>query len=245
VETLGARSGSGQPPRRPAPGVPEAQAAVLPRTTRPWVCLDVGEVLIDETRVWSTWADVLGLTRFTLLAALGAAIASRGDHTVAFELLGLPDWRSREPQVQRAYGGFSADDLYPDALPALAALRASGLGVAVVGNQPRRRENELVALGVDVDVIATSEALGVEKPEPEFFARVLDLLGGPDPSAVAYVGDRVDNDVEPSAGAGLNAVWLRRGPWAALQHDRSGAAALVVDSLSELAERLPGVLLGT
>ncbi len=40
-----------------------------------WVCLDVGETLIDETRVWSTWADVLGVPRLTFMAALGAAIA--------------------------------------------------------------------------------------------------------------------------------------------------------------------------
>ena len=36
-----------------------------------WVCLDVGETLIDETRVWSTWADELGIPRLTFLAALG------------------------------------------------------------------------------------------------------------------------------------------------------------------------------
>ncbi len=39
-----------------------------------WVCLDVGETLIDETRVWSLWADELGVPRLTFLAALGAVI---------------------------------------------------------------------------------------------------------------------------------------------------------------------------
>jgi len=45
-----------------------------------WVCLDVGETLIDETRVWSTWADVLGLSRLTFMAAFGAAIERGGEH---------------------------------------------------------------------------------------------------------------------------------------------------------------------
>ena len=40
-----------------------------------WVCLDVGETLIDETRIWSVWADVAGISRLTLMAALGATIA--------------------------------------------------------------------------------------------------------------------------------------------------------------------------
>ena len=44
-------------------------------------------------------------------------------------------------------------------------------------------------------------------------AVALGLLGDPDPGDVAYVGDRVDNDVVPSSAAGMRAVWLRRGPW--------------------------------
>jgi len=41
------------------------------------LCLDVGETLIDETRVWSTWADLLGVPvvrpRILETTALGAA----------------------------------------------------------------------------------------------------------------------------------------------------------------------------
>jgi len=43
-----------------------------------WVCLDVGETLIDETRVWGTWADELGIPRLTFMAALGAAVERVG-----------------------------------------------------------------------------------------------------------------------------------------------------------------------
>ena len=39
-----------------------------------WVCLDVGETLIDETRVWSIWADLLGVPRLTFMAAFGAVV---------------------------------------------------------------------------------------------------------------------------------------------------------------------------
>jgi len=42
-----------------------------------WVVLDVGEVLVDETRVWATWAAVLGVPAFTLMAAIGGAVTRR------------------------------------------------------------------------------------------------------------------------------------------------------------------------
>jgi HAD superfamily hydrolase (TIGR01549 family) len=207
-------------------------------TTRRWVCLDIGETLIDETRVWSTWAEVLGVPAFTLMGTLGGVVAAGGDHRDAFPAVGRPEWRDHEGEVARRFGGFRADDLYPDALPALAALAAAGFGVAVMGNQPASRSAELRALGVEVDVLAMSEEIGASKPAPAFFAAVLERLGRPQPGMVAYVGDRVDNDVVPAAGAGMRAVWLRRGPWGRLQTDPGGAAHLVVDTLGELAERI-------
>jgi HAD superfamily hydrolase (TIGR01549 family) len=209
-----------------------------------WVCLDIGEVLIDETRIWSTWADALGLPRFTFLATMGGAIAAGGDHREAFAALGVHDWADREAAVQATYGGFVAEDLYPDALPAIAAMRTAGLRVAVVGNQPARRHAELLALGLEVDLLAMSDALGVEKPSPAFFARILSLLGAADPATVAYVGDRVDNDVVPAAAAGLRAVWLRRGPWGILHRDTTGAASITTASLREVAAQVPALLRG-
>jgi HAD superfamily hydrolase (TIGR01549 family) len=204
-----------------------------------WVCLDVGETLIDETRIWSLWADELEVPRLTFLAALGAVIARGGEHRDVFPIFGADDWEARLPAIEAAYRGFAASDLYPDALPAIAALRRAGYGVAVVANQPASRAQELRAVGVDVEVVAMSEALGVAKPAPAFFARCLELMGNPGAGSVAYVGDRVDNDVMPAAAAGMRAVWLRRGPWGVIQelpHD--ARPALVVDALDELVERI-------
>jgi len=203
-----------------------------------WVCLDVGEVLIDETRVWSTWADVLGVPRFTFMALLGAAIADGGEHPAVFERLGIAGWADHAPEVNRRYGGFTAADLYPDALPTIAAVRAAGLAVAVIGNQPARRHDELRAVGVEPDVMVMSETLGVEKPEPEFFGGALAAMGGPAPADVVYVGDRIDNDVRPAAAAGLHTAWLRRGPWGLLQSPGAAAPSLVLDRLDELPGRL-------
>ncbi|HEX9888444.1 MAG TPA: hypothetical protein VGA69_03120, partial [Nitriliruptorales bacterium] len=49
------------------------------------VVFDVGEVLIDETRVWSVWAELLGLSPFTLHALIGAAIVQGASHQAALD----------------------------------------------------------------------------------------------------------------------------------------------------------------
>ena len=206
-----------------------------------WICLDVGETIIDETRVWSIWADELGIPRLTFMAAFGAAIAAGGEHRDVFTLVGRPDWRQLMPRVLERYGAFRRDDLYPDALPALKALRAAGYRLALIANQPVERTSDLRALGVQAEVIAMSDELGVWKPEPAFFTRALELMGSPDPAEVAYVGDRLDNDVRPALAAGMRAVWLRRGPWGVIGGEVPAQTALVVDSLAELVERIAEV----
>ncbi len=197
-----------------------------------WICLDVGETLIDETRIWSIWADELGVPRLTFLAALGAVIERGGEHRDVFPIFGADDWQLRQAAVEGAYGGFTAEDLYADALRAIEALRDDGYRVAILANQPGIRRDELGALGLEADVIAMSESMGVAKPDPAFFARALELIGSPPPSDVAYVGDRIDNDVLPAIAAGMRAVWIRRGPWGVIQRlPPDVSPALTVDSL--------------
>jgi HAD superfamily hydrolase (TIGR01662 family) len=207
--------------------------------TERWVVLDVGETLIDETRVWSIWADMLGIPRLTFLAGFGATLARGGEHRDVFDLFDKHDWRVRWPAHEAIYGGFQPEDLYPDAIPALQELRERGYRVAVIGNQPSSRSDQLRAIGVPADVIAMSEEMGVAKPSPEFFARSLELIGSPEPGSVAYVGDRIDNDVLPAVMAGMRAVWIRRGPWGYIERLPEGVQpALTVSSLIELAERI-------
>lgn len=203
-----------------------------------WVCLDVGETLIDESRVWETWAEVLGVTRFTFMAALGAVLARGGDHRETFALLGFDDWERLRPDFAAVYGGFREGDLYPDAKPALDALRAAGYRLAIIANQPAERTEELRFLGVRAEVMGMSAEMGVHKPAPEFYVAALGRMGDPAPGDVAYVGDRLDNDVHPAAVAGMRPVWIRRGPWAAITEEVPPAGTLIVDSLAELVERI-------
>jgi FMN phosphatase YigB (HAD superfamily) len=58
-----------------------------------------------------------------------------------------------------------------------------------------------------------------------------------EPAKIAYVGDRVDNDVIPALGGGMVAVHLKRGPWGHLQEPPP--EALRIASLDELPAVLP------
>ncbi|WP_372453635.1 HAD family hydrolase [Acrocarpospora catenulata] len=209
------------------------------------VVLDVGETLIDETRVWSRWADRLGVPRLTLLGVLGGMAALDRSYADAFEAVRpgfdlsaeLAAWHRDDPDGLRE--NFDADDLYPDVRPGLAALREAGFQVIVAGNQPRQAYDALVAMDLPVDGIHTSDGWGVAKPDPGFFAKVA-AVAGHAPEEILYVGDRLDNDVLPAARAGMRTALIRRGPWGYLHAERPEAARcdLVVDGLPELAARL-------
>jgi HAD superfamily hydrolase (TIGR01549 family) len=200
------------------------------------VVFDIGEVLVDETRVWTVWADLLGVSPFTLAAVLGAAIAQGEDHHLAFpHLAPNVEWQEFEDEHERRFGGIQEEDLYADARPCLQELRDLGFTVVIAGNQPARRNEQLHGLALPHDVLTTSEQLGHEKPDPAFFTAVQRLTDAGDPSELLYVGDRVDNDVLPAAAAGWRTCWLRRGPWGQLQDVPDGIEPdLVLEGLGEL-----------
>lgn len=206
------------------------------------VFFDIGETLVDETRMWAAWADWLGIPHLTFFAVLGGVIARGEHHRRTFELL-RPDLDLAREQAARTAAGlhddFDRTDFYPDALPCLHTLRAQGYLIGLAGNQPARTEELLRAMGLPVDIIASSAAWGVEKPSPGFFARVA-AAADVAPPAIAYVGDRLDNDVLPARAAGMVAVFLRRGPWGYLYATRPEAAQahIRIDSLAELPDAL-------
>jgi len=201
-----------------------------------WVVFDLGETLVDETRPWTAWAEYFDVPPLTFFACLGAVIADRRPHTDVFEYFppGF-DPAVDTPLKEARFGPWSAspEDLYADAVPTLTQLRASGYKVAVMANQPPSVEPFLASL--PVDAWATSSSWGVAKPDPAFFSRMAQELHA-EPSQIAYVGDRVDNDVLPAKSAGMLAIHLRRGPWG-LIHATWPEAALAdvhLDGLTDL-----------
>jgi FMN phosphatase YigB (HAD superfamily) len=202
------------------------------------VVFDIGETILCEDRMWADWAEHLGVRPAVLFAVLGSVIARRGDHREVFELLRPGFDYEREAASKQQAGTtwrLTPEDLYPDVLPCLQALKNRSLHIGVVGNQPESIASALGCLGLPIDFVTSSEAWGVAKPSPSFFARVAETCGLP-PSAIAYVGDRLDNDVMPANAAGFTTVFIRRGPWGYLQGEwpEIDQADHVVESLSEI-----------
>jgi HAD superfamily hydrolase (TIGR01509 family) len=187
------------------------------------VVFDIGETLVDESGMWERAADAAGVSRFTLMGVLGG-LAARGEHhTRVWSILGV------EPPDST----WALDDFYPDAIPCLDRLREAGYRLAASGNTPAFVE---AGLRRHFDRVGSSASWGVDKPSAGFFARVVELAGV-EAGKIAYVGDRVDNDVAPALDAGMVAVHIRRGPWGFLHDAPDGA--IRIRSLDELPGALP------
>jgi HAD superfamily hydrolase (TIGR01549 family) len=206
------------------------------------VFFDVGYTLIDETRQWRAWAEHLRVPFEKFDATLREVIARGEHHTRVFEIL-QPGFDLAAARAARKEAGkadtFDATDLYTDALPCLSELKRLGYLIGLAGNQPEAAEAALHAMNVPADIVASSARWGIEKPSPTFFAHVI-AEAGCAPNEIAYVGDRVDNDVIPASEAGMKAIFLIRGPWGQA-HAAWPQAALAHARLTTL-DDLPNVL---
>ncbi|MEP6808108.1 MAG: HAD-IA family hydrolase [Chloroflexota bacterium] len=137
--------------------------------------------------------------------------------------------------------------VFPDAPPALAALRSRGLVVGAVSNWVWQLPELLHALDLvrHFDFIAASSRIGFEKPHPEIFRWALNEAHA-EPEEAIHVGDHLDADVEGARRAGIQPVLIDR-------RDRFTPADLpdgtpLIRSLSELIPivdaRLPAQVAG-
>jgi len=194
------------------------------------VVFDQGETLINETRFWCSVARYAGVPELTLHGVLGGLIERR-EHQRS--LFGVMQIESVEPSVI----GYEieAQDLYPDVVPVMKRLCHAGYTLGVTGNQPEGAAEQIERLGLPLNLVASSSQWGVTKPDPRFFERMaaeLDL----EPSRIVYVGDRLDNDILPAQAFGMEAVFIRRGPWGYLHAGWPEAAHVHhrIDRLTEL-----------
>ena len=198
------------------------------------VVLDVGETLIDETRLWQGWARRLDVPQLTLFGVLGGLVARGRDHRELLPLLRPGADFATERAAVDADGGWAwceEQDLYPDAAPCLRVLHQEGWRVVVGGNQPAHVQQLVTSLDLPVDLVVSSGGLGAEKPSAAFFLAAAAAAGVP-PQECVHVGDRVDNDVVGAAAAGMTPVHLRRGPWGLLHDAPPGVPRL--ETLAEL-----------
>jgi putative hydrolase of the HAD superfamily len=104
-----------------------------------------------------------------------------------------------------------AFEAYPDAPPALDALRARGMALAVVSNWDVSLGEALARTGLAdrVDAVVVSALVGAAKPDPALFDAALERLGVAAVDAV-HVGDTYDDDIVGARAAGVRPVLISR-----------------------------------
>ena len=118
---------------------------------------------------------------------------------------------------------------YPDAAPALEALRQRGLALVVVSNWDCSLGAVLERCGLAplLDGVVSSAEAGARKPDPAIFDPAL-ALAGCEASDALHVGDTPEEDAEAARRAGIRVLLIER--------DGAGAAAREPGRISSLAE---------
>ncbi len=157
---------------------------------------------------------------------------------LVFGRLGYPDLpEAFFREVDQAFRRRSAFYVFPDVIPALEAMRAAGLRLAVVSNWGWAAPELLQTLELarHFEVLSISARVGFQKPHPAIFEHALELLGVA-PWEALHVGDDPSADVLGARRAGIEAVLIdRRGRAHA---PTAGAAALDAPVIADLAELL-------
>ncbi|MEU5723872.1 HAD family hydrolase [Micromonospora sp. NPDC047738] len=179
------------------PAVTGALVAVLEEMRR-WAPAAAGVSLADLESDWGAVFGALSAAPVQEIrrAALARSLARAGldEHLDEFAAL----FFARRFALSRPF---------PDAVPALAALRPRHLlGLATNGNS--RAERCGLAGQFTFELYAHENGLP-KKPAPEFYAAVVTAAGLP-PERIVYVGDSPEHDVVAAQRVGLRAVWLNR-----------------------------------
>ncbi|MFD3444692.1 HAD family hydrolase [Microbacteriaceae bacterium 4G12] len=155
-----------------------------------------------------------------ILPLVGSVEARPGD--AGFRARGLQDGDLSgrglsDERLDRIFGIYlaayeSAWCVFPEVAAVLDAVRSAGIPVGLLTNGSERQQEEKLArtrIRDRFDVVCTSEALGVAKPDPQAFATLCSRLGVP-PAEVLFVGDDYRADILGARAAGLRTYFVDR-----------------------------------
>jgi putative hydrolase of the HAD superfamily len=204
------------------------------------VFLDALGTLVELEPPWVTLRDRVPaeVSDDQLVAALRAEMAYYREHAhEGRDEASLAELRERCAKLVSDELGtnLTVDELvdsirfrpYPDAEPALDALRERGVRIVVVSNWDISLPRVLERCGLRalVDEVVTSAGIGVRKPEPGIFTAALGIAGAA-PDQAIHVGDTAEEDVAGAAAAGIRALLI----------DRDGGGD--ISSLEQIVEHL-------
>ena len=130
-----------------------------------------------------------------------------------------------------------------DALPVIRQLAQEGYHLGIVSNASDDRDvQDLVdKLGARpyMEIILTSAAAGIRKPNPKIFHKALERWGA-QPSQAVMIGDRLDADIAGAHNTGMPGIWITRRlpPEEKADHHEAACPEATVTSLLEIPEIL-------
>ncbi|GAA3461713.1 HAD family hydrolase [Saccharothrix longispora] len=218
------------------------------------MCLDVDDTLVDYSTssraalaamvgnadAWPLWQRITDEHCSRLLAGELEYESMRNIRTRAFfaalgEELDQEEATRRELRRQDVLA--SGWRLFPDVVPCLEWLRATGLPVAAVSNASGHHQRVKIAtlgLAQYFDTVLIAGEVGAAKPDRVIFDTACADLGVELGDAI-HVGDRLHADAIGARDAGMRGVWLNR------QGPREGGLPTGIAAISSLAE-LPELL---
>ena len=168
----------------------------------------------------------------------GGNCAACHNRLIRYQILleGLGQPISHAPRMAKLYWDtlLRAAEPLPGGAECFRRLKSQGVQVGVGTNMTADYQYaKLDKLGLLdlVDFLVTSEEVGVEKPDPRFFACCAQKAGRA-PADCVFVGDDPKNDAQGSLRAGMKALWLCR------KGGETPAGAKQINSLSQAPELL-------
>jgi putative hydrolase of the HAD superfamily len=170
---------------------------------------------------------------FRRIKAFDAAVLARLDHSE------VPDEVFRS--IESAFARRSAWYVYPDVVPAVEAMRQSGLRLGVISNfvwgGPELIHD--LALARHFDALTVSARVGFQKPHRGIFDHALAALKV-EPARALHIGDSYAADVQGARRAGIDAVLIDRGGGdpARIREQHEDPQLIVISDLLELLDLL-------
>lgn len=187
-----------------------------------WVCFDVNGTLLDPGSLARAWGPLGPAVEPLVFGALQDAVHASQVDTITGRFRALKDLLRMSLERRARLAGLdpapAAEAVallgemapYPEAAPALGALREAGLRLAAVTNSTAAGAE--VGLGhaglLDLlDEVVSVEELGRFKPHPDVYAHALERLGGAEAEATWFVAAHWW-DVTGAKRQGFRTAWV-------------------------------------
>jgi putative hydrolase of the HAD superfamily len=147
-----------------------------------------------------------------------------------------------QPALKRMYTVSQAHWLLEEeTIPCLEALREQGYQLAIISNAGDDADVQSLVDNTNIrkyfDLVLTSAACGIRKPNPRIFEFALERLKIP-PKQAVMVGDKLRADIVGAHNAGIFSIWITRQADTPVNRDHADTIEpnAIISSLSELPE---------